>query len=85
MFQLRHDDYGLFQGLFMGMGFWHPMSEQPEQGILPLDKDGAEWLISEMLKNHPENELYKREKFHVEPYDDDLNRRLVEASVASTR
>lgn len=32
-FQLRHKDYGIYQGSFLGLGFWHPMSEMPEQGL----------------------------------------------------
>lgn len=33
-YQLRHCTYGVFQGELMGMGFWHPSSDMPEQGIL---------------------------------------------------
>lgn len=42
-YQLRHREMGVFQGECMGMGFWHPMSEMPEQGLLrfPTYSDAA--------------------------------------------
>lgn len=32
-YQVRHKEFGIFQGEFMGLGFWWPMSEEPEQGL----------------------------------------------------
>jgi hypothetical protein len=31
--QIRHSDLGIFQGEFMGLVFWWPMTGMPEQGI----------------------------------------------------
>ena len=33
-YQIHHKELGIFQGLFMGVGFWHPTSQMPEQGFL---------------------------------------------------
>ena len=30
---LKHKEFGIYQGSCMGMGFWHPMSGMPEQGL----------------------------------------------------
>lgn len=36
-FQVRHKEFGLFQGEFLGMCFWWPMSDMPEQGICEFE------------------------------------------------
>lgn len=33
-YQVHHKEYGIFQGMFMGLGFWHLLSDMPEQGFL---------------------------------------------------
>jgi hypothetical protein len=32
-FQLRHEVWGVYQGNCFGLGFWHPLSDMPEQGF----------------------------------------------------
>jgi len=32
-YMVRHKEFGIFQGDCLGMGFWYPMSEMPEQGL----------------------------------------------------
>lgn len=74
--QLRHREMGLFQGVFLGLAFWHPMSEMPEQGICELDEQDARDLIDshcDPSREHP----FKREDFIIEPFDKSLNDELV--------
>ena len=32
-YQLSHREFGVYQGNCLGLGFWYPLSEMPEQGI----------------------------------------------------
>jgi len=32
-FQLRHTEFGIYQGSCIGLGFWYPMSDLPELGL----------------------------------------------------
>ena len=51
-YQIRHKEWGLFQGQFLGLGFWHPMSNQPEQGIFEFKTiQAAEFAIAEFSRN----------------------------------
>ncbi len=64
---------GIFQGEFLGMGFWHPISEQPEQGICRFKTiDDAEKFIKYYLLKEAIGEWY-RENFIIEPFDEKLN------------
>lgn len=69
-FQVRHSEHGLFQGTFLGLGFWHPTSEQPEQGIYPFESYQE---AQEFINLHPEEE----NKYTIESYDHALNTKLV--------
>lgn len=64
--QVRHPEYGIFQGECMGLGFWHPMSEMPEQGI-------CEFASAEDARLYVERHCaYTGESpaaFVIEPYD----------------
>lgn len=49
-FQIRHKEFGVYQGSFLGLGFWHPMSDVPEQGYCAFEEKDAQdyvkWLCS---------------------------------------
>lgn len=32
-YQVRHKEWGVFQGEMLGMGFWTAISDMPEQGL----------------------------------------------------
>lgn len=36
-FQIRHREWGVYQGEFLGMCFWHPMSNEPSLGFSFFD------------------------------------------------
>jgi hypothetical protein len=77
--QLRHKEYGLFQGLFLGMGLWYPMSNSPEQGIFAFEnKDQAKEFIRMVQGNQPDIKEYADEFFTIELYDNELNTRLMQ-------
>jgi hypothetical protein len=44
-FQLRHKTMGVYQGSFLGLGFWHLESEMPEQGYceFPTENEALEY------------------------------------------
>lgn len=70
-YQIRHKEWGVFQGEFLGLGFWHPMSEQPEQGFLELETlDDAKLCIEYVSKK------YDVSYFSIEPYDKETSERL---------
>ncbi len=67
-YQLRHKEFGIYQGNCIGLGFWHPMSEMPEQGFCEFPtlediKEHITFLITE--SSGP----LKREDLSIEPYD----------------
>lgn len=72
-YQIRHKEWGVFQGEFLGLGFWYPTSEQPEQGFCEFpDIRSTEKFIMLMCKNgnHP------RSNFTIERYDKETSERL---------
>ena len=74
-YQIRHKDWGVFQGEFLGLGFWHPMSEQPEQGFCYFATfSAAESYIDFMCRNGK----YSIADFSIEPFDEKLSARLIE-------
>jgi len=71
-YQVRHKDFGIFQGEFWGMGFWHPMSEMPEQGLCKFPtKVVACSFIAYYIKEGMGD--FKVEDFSVEPFDTKLD------------
>lgn len=70
-YQVRHREWGLFQGQFLGLGFWHPKSDQPEQGIFKFKTiEGAEFAIAEFSRNS--NFL----DYSIEEFDEELDNNL---------
>lgn len=50
--QIRHREHGIYQGNFIGLGFWHPMSDMPEQGFCAFPSYAealayVQWLCSD--------------------------------------
>lgn len=67
-FQIRHKEYGVYQGNFLGLGFWHPLSDMPEQGFCEIaTREEAEEYIR-FLTTEAET-LMNLEDLSVEPYD----------------
>lgn len=64
-YQVRHKEWGIFQGQFLGLGLWHPMSEEPEQGFYEFQSkaDAQEFcgtlrdVPTEMLQIEPFNKV----------------------------
>lgn len=84
--QLRHADYGLFQGMVMGLAFWWPMSDMPELGIYKFDnQDEAQGLIRTCQANSPQPECYSGDKWAYEPFNEALHNRLILAGEAATK
>lgn len=75
-FQIRHKEFGLYQGSCMRMGFWYPMSEMPEQGIcrFPAYEDAEEYITFLCL----DADCHLRHgDLIIEPFDAELNIRLM--------
>jgi hypothetical protein len=71
MYQVRHKELGVYQGSFMGMGFWHPTSDMPEQGYgeFPTYKQAKEYI--DFLCSNGCSVPLKAEDLNIEPYDKD--------------
>lgn len=67
----------------MGMCFWHPMSEMPEQGYCRLTKDNAQVLIGILCAGEL-TYLLDRNDLSIEPYDKENSERMIAEGVAST-
>lgn len=56
-FQVRHKEWGVFQGQFLGLDFWHPMSDQPEQGYCEFPTEDEAKDFCGTLKTVPPDML----------------------------
>lgn len=83
--QIRHRVFGVYQGQCMGLGFWHPMSEMPEQGFcnFPTRKDADEHVA--FLCSPACDDPLRAEDLSVEPYDGDQSERLQLLGMAELR
>lgn len=70
--QVRHKQMGIFQGELWGMGFWHPMSDQPEQGLYEFP---TEVKAKSFVRYYCDEGIgdFKAEDFTIEPFDEKLN------------
>lgn len=71
-YQVRHKKFGIFQGELLGIGFWHPMTEQPEQGLyeFPTKVEACAFIgycITEGMGD------FRVEDFTIEPFDTKLD------------
>lgn len=80
-FQLRHRDMGVFQGECMGLGFWHPMSDMPEQGYVdfPTYEDAAAYRA--FLTSAACSAPMDFTELTIEPYDEEESNRLRAATI----
>ena len=72
---MRHKRLGLYQGSFLGMGFWHPSSNMPEIGIASFTDEEAENLIGFLISM--ESSGMRREDLTIEPFDETCHKKLV--------
>ncbi len=75
-FQIRHKRLGLYQGEFIGMAFWHPMSKISEAGIADFTYEEAENLIE--FLSAVEFNCMRKNDFEIEPFDEKYHAKLVE-------
>ena len=71
-YQVRHKDMGIFQGEFLGFGFWHPMSDVPEQGLCEFP---TEVMACAFIAYYVGDEAcaFQAEDFSIEPFDSKLD------------
>lgn len=76
-YQVRHKMMGLYQGSFIGLGFWWPMSEVPEQGLcrFPTLKDAQDHV--DFLCSAECAAPLNKDDFEIETFDDELNGLLI--------
>ena len=79
-YQVRHEMWGIFQGYFLGLGFWTEMSESPEQGLCEFDSQEDAQNIINMVHDRgatggfPE---YHKDYLHIEPFDRELKDKMM--------
>lgn len=75
-YQIRHKEFGVYQGSCIGFGFWHPMSNMPEQGFceFPTYSETLEYI--KFLCSDKCDDPLRREDFSIENYDRDESERL---------
>ncbi len=75
-YQIRHRELGVFQGSCLGMGFWHPMSEMPEQGYceFPTYNEAASYRA--FLTSAACDSPLRFSDLTIEPYDRAESERL---------
>src|SRR5512139_1321884 len=67
--QIRHVDFGIFQGCIDGETFWYPYTNTPNLGICPTTKERAYEFINDLCEINPELSL---DQFIIEPLDKKL-------------
>lgn len=75
-FQIHHREFGVYQGSCMGLGFWHPMSNMPEQGFCRFEtiEEANKYII---FLCSPECDMpLKEADLSVEPFDHEESNRL---------
>jgi len=76
-FQLRHKEFGVFQGSCLGMGFWHPLSEMPEQSICRFPQYIDAWKYLNFLCSGRCAAPLQLSDLTIEVYDFSLEHALV--------
>ena len=76
-YQLRHKEFGIYQGSCLGLGFWYPLSDMPEQGFceFPSYSEAMEYLrfLCSDECDDPLNPI----DLSIEPYDKEMSERLI--------
>lgn len=62
--QLRHVDFGIFQGCIDGETYWHPYTRTPKLGICPMTRERAHEFIADLCEINPE---LTPDQFVIEP------------------
>ena len=80
-YQIRHSEFGIFLGTMMGMAFWYPVDRpELEYQKLPIcafkTKKDAQTFITFLNNKSPEPQIY-RGKITIEPFDEELNLKLI--------
>jgi hypothetical protein len=85
-YQIRHREWGVFQGEFLGLGFWRPMSDEPEQGFCRFETlEQAQSYIDFLCSDRCAAPRQKSE-FTIETFDAELSRQLEQSrSLANTQ
>jgi len=78
-YQIRHRAMGVNQGSCMGLGFWHPMSEMPEQGSCEFPTASVAQTSIDLLCSPSCDSPLRRADLTVEPFDHVESARLIEA------
>lgn len=66
--QVEHKEFGVFQGHCLGLGFWYPESDMPEQGFYEFPtyveaEKFIQFMYTEAYETLPEGSLT------IEPFD----------------
>lgn len=74
-FQIRHREFGVYQGSCMGLGFWSDLSEMPEQGYCEFPSESEAKRHVEFLCTEADGTL-RRNDLTIEPYDRETSERM---------
>ena len=75
-FQIHHKTNGVYQGQFMGLGFWHLISNAPEQGLceFPTRVSAIEHVVTMVRYSGGNSTLAD---YMIEPFDQKLSDALI--------
>lgn len=81
-YQIRHTEYGIFQGTFMGLLYWYTEEdcECPEQGLVKYESEAAAQHEIDMICKeaaHLGFDTLTKDKFVIEPFDEVLQARCM--------
>lgn len=76
-YQLRHQEMGIFQGSFLGLGLWLSISNMPEQGLFEFEtREDIQEYLSFLCSDKSEQPLQTVDLF-IEPFNQELNDILI--------
>jgi hypothetical protein len=73
-FQIRHHEMGVYQGEFLGMCFWHPMSNVPDMGFCDFSCQAEAGQFIDLFCSYTGHDPGE---FSVEPFDETESDRLI--------
>jgi hypothetical protein len=77
IYMLKHKEFGIYQGSFLGMGFWYPMSNMPEQGLCDFPTVEEAQQYKYFLCSKACEEPLKPEDLEILPFDAEMNKKLL--------
>ncbi len=84
-YQIHHRELGVYQGSYLGLSFWHPISEKPEQGFCAFPtREEAQAHVDFLCSPACDCPLQPPD-LTIEPFDPPVSAGLIEPGAGFTQ